>query len=58
LTRKVGHSDLVFGMSSGFISTDKSVHARLQVQGGLQNRTVFRKFCNPVHVDITIDCEF
>ena len=29
LTRKVGHTDLVFGMRPGFIS--RSVHARLQV---------------------------
>jgi len=29
LTRKVGQTDLVFGVLSGFIS--KSVHARLQV---------------------------
>ena len=29
LTRKVGHTDLVLGMQSGFIS--RSVHARLQV---------------------------
>jgi len=29
LTRKVGHTDLVFGVQSGFIS--KSAHARLQV---------------------------
>jgi len=29
LTRKVGHTDLVFGVLSGFIS--RSVHARLQV---------------------------
>jgi len=29
LTRKVGHTDLVFGVPSGFIS--RSVHTRLQV---------------------------
>jgi len=29
LTRKVAHTDLVFGMRSGFIS--RSVHARLQL---------------------------
>jgi len=29
LTRKVGHTDLLFGVQSGFIS--RSVHTRLQV---------------------------